>query len=87
MSTNDQGREMPNQRVSKSEFRAKAFEFLRRVESSGESLILTDRGRPTLELRPYQADARDPLDILRGTLLRYDNPMDPVGGYVWEAAR
>ena len=65
-------------RVSKSEFRARAFELLRRVESSGQSVILTDRGRPTLELRPYQADARDPLDTLRGTLLRYDNPMDPV---------
>jgi len=78
---------MPNQRVSKSEFRAKAFELLRRVESSGESLILTDRGRPTLELRPYRADARDPLDILRGTLLRYDNPMDPVAEHDWEAAR
>ena len=78
---------MPNQRVSKSEFRAKAFELLRRVESSGESLILTDRGRPMLELRPYRADARDPLDILRGTLLRYDNSMDPVAEHDWEAAR
>ena len=74
-------------RVSKSEFRARAFELLRRVESSGQSVILTDRGRPTLELRPYRADARDPLDILRGTLLRYDNSMDPVAEHDWEAAR
>ncbi|QIE28956.1 hypothetical protein SBC1_70580 (plasmid) [Caballeronia sp. SBC1] len=78
---------MPNQRVSKSEFRAKASEFFRLVESSGESLIVTDRGRPTLELRPYQTDAKDPLDLLRGSLLRYDNSIAPVGEDDWVAAR
>ncbi|MFK4445097.1 antitoxin (DNA-binding transcriptional repressor) of toxin-antitoxin stability system [Caballeronia udeis] len=78
---------MPNRQVSKSEFKAKALEFFRQVESSGESLIVTDHGRPTLELRPYRADARDPLDLLRGSLLRYDNPTDPVGEDDWEAAR
>jgi hypothetical protein len=78
---------MPNRRVSKSEFKAKAFEFLRQLESSRERLILTNRGRPTLELRPYQADVRGPLDILRGSLLRYDNPMDPIAEHDWEAAR
>jgi antitoxin (DNA-binding transcriptional repressor) of toxin-antitoxin stability system len=78
---------MPKRRVSKSEFKAKAVEFFRLVESSGESLILTDHGRPTLELRPYRAEARDPLDLLRGSLLRYDNPLDPVGKDEWKAAR
>jgi hypothetical protein len=78
---------MPKRRVSKSEFKAKAVEFFRLVESSGESLILTDHGRPTLELRPYRAEARDPLDLLRGSLLRYDNPLDPLEKDEWEAAR
>lgn len=50
-------------------------------------MIVTDRGQPTLELRTYQADAGDPLDLLRGSLLRYDNPMDPVGEDDWAAAR
>jgi hypothetical protein len=66
---------------------AKASEFFRLVESSGKSLIVTGRGRPTLELRPYQEDARDPLDILRGSLLRYDDPMDSVGEDDWAAAQ
>ena len=78
---------MPNRQVSKSEFKAKALEFFRQVESSGESLIVTDHGRPTLELRPYSDASRDPLDILRGSLLRYDNPLDPVGDDDWEAAQ
>jgi antitoxin (DNA-binding transcriptional repressor) of toxin-antitoxin stability system len=78
---------MSNRRVSKSEFKANASEFFRLVESSGESLIVTDRGRPTPELRPYRADARDPLDLLRASLLRYDAPMDSVGEDDWMAAR
>ena len=78
---------MSKRRVSKSEFKAKAVELFKLVESSGESLILTDDCRPTLELFPYQADARDPLDLLRGSLLRYDNLLDPVGKDEWEAAR
>jgi len=78
---------MPNRQVSKSEFRAKASEFFRLVESSGESLIVTDRGRPTLELRPYQTDAKDSRDLLRGSLLRYDNPMAAVAEDDWLAAR
>jgi len=78
---------MSNRRVSKSEFKANASEFFRLVESSGESLIVTDRGRPTLELRPYRSDARDPLDLLRGSLLRYDAPMDSVGEDDWMAAQ
>ena len=78
---------MPNRQVSESEFKAKALEFFRQVESSGESLIVTDHGRPALELRPYSDASRDPLEILRGSLLRYDNPLDPVGDDDWEAAQ
>ncbi|KQR76756.1 prevent-host-death protein [Burkholderia sp. Leaf177] len=78
---------MPNRQVSKSEFKAKALEYFRQVESSGESLIVTDHGRPTLEVRPYRDDARDPLDLLRGSLLRYENPTDPIGEDDWEAAQ
>ena len=43
---------MPN-RVSKSQFKAPALEFFRQVETTGESLIVTDRGQPKLEIRPY----------------------------------
>ena len=78
---------MPNRQVSKSEFKAKALEFFRQVESSGESLIVTDHGRPTLEVRPYRDDAQDPLDLLRGSLLRYENPTDPIAEDDWEAAQ
>ena len=77
---------MESNRVSKSEFKAKALEFFRQVEASGESLIVTDHGKTTLEVRPYRGLKRDPLDVLRGSVMRYDNPTDPIAMDDWEAA-
>ena len=65
---------MQGNRVSKSEFKAKALELFRQVEASGESLIVTDHGKPALEVRPYRGVERSPLDVLRGSVMRYDNP-------------
>jgi antitoxin (DNA-binding transcriptional repressor) of toxin-antitoxin stability system len=71
--------------VSKSQFKAKALEYFRQVEASGESVIVTDHGKPALEVRPYRSVQRNPLDVLRGSIVRYDNPMDPVAVNEWEA--
>jgi antitoxin (DNA-binding transcriptional repressor) of toxin-antitoxin stability system len=70
--------------VSKSEFKAKALEFFRQVEASGESVIVTDHGKPTLEVRPYRNHERNPLDVLRGSVVRCDDPTEPVD-VEWEA--
>ena len=59
-------------KVSKSYFKAHALELLRRVEATGEPLILTDRGRPVLEVRPYrEVDCRV---LVLGTFLRFEVP-------------
>jgi antitoxin (DNA-binding transcriptional repressor) of toxin-antitoxin stability system len=73
--------------VSKSEFKARALEYFRQIETSGESLIVTDRGQPTLEIRPYQDKSSDPLEVLRGSVLRYEDPTAPIAEEEWEAAR
>ena len=78
---------MNGNQVSKSEFKAKALEFFRQIEASGQSVIVTDHGKPTLEIRPYRGQERDPLDVLRGSVVRYDNPTAPVEDEDWEAAR
>ena len=77
---------MQIKQVSKSEFKSKALELFRKVESSGESVVVTDHGTPTLEVRPYRNLDRSPLDILRGSVLRYEDPTAPVE-VEWEAAR
>jgi antitoxin (DNA-binding transcriptional repressor) of toxin-antitoxin stability system len=78
---------METNQVSKSEFKAKALEFFRQVEASGESLIVTDHGKPAVEVRPYRGIERNPLDILRGSAMRYSNPVDPIAVGDWEAAQ
>lgn len=75
--------------VSKSKFKAKALEFFRQVETSGEPIIVTDNGRPTLEIRrlPPQRDG-DPLQRLKGSVLWYDRPFDPaVDEDEWDVLR
>ncbi|GAB5094371.1 type II toxin-antitoxin system Phd/YefM family antitoxin [Caballeronia sp. LP006] len=76
---------MAVKRVSKSEFKAKALEYFRLVESTGEHMIVTDHGKPVLEVRRYDNSSLTPLEELRGSVLRYDDPMEPVGEDDWEA--
>lgn len=73
---------MPTQ-VSKSQFKAKALEYFRLVETSGKPLVVTDHGQPRLEVRPYRGEHPHPLDILKGCVLRYEAPTAPVGLEDW----
>lgn len=77
---------MEEVRVSKSDFKAKALEYFREVEATGESMVVTDHGKPALEVRPYRSLDRDPLEVLRGSVIRYDDPTEPVDAE-WEAAQ
>lgn len=71
--------------VSKSQFKAKALEYFRQVEASGNSVVVTDHGQPKLEVRPYQAHACNPLEMLRGSVLRFDQPTASIGEDDWAA--
>ncbi len=71
--------------VSKSKFKAHALEIFRRVEATGEPVIVTDHGTPTLIVRKYQGDAVDARERLKGSVLRYDDPLAPVAEEDWEA--
>jgi len=64
-------------RVSKAAFKAKACELFRRVEMLGECVVVTDRGHPTVEIRPYRKRRRDPLEVLRGSILYFDAESAP----------
>lgn len=73
--------------VSKSKFKAQALEYFLLIESSGESVVITDHGEPKFEVRPFHSREKAPLDVLRGSFLRFDCPTDPVGEYDWELIR
>ncbi len=71
--------------ISKSRFKARALELFREVESTGGTMIITDHGRPTIEVRPYRQVDRNPLEILQGSVTEYQDPMEPVAEGDWEA--
>ena len=75
-------------KVSKSQFKARALALFREIETSGEPLVITDHGRPALEVRPYrplQNHAPDPLGALRDSVTHYDQPFEPVAEADWDA--
>jgi prevent-host-death family protein len=76
-----------SQAVSKSRFKAQALEYFRQVEKTGKELVITDHGRPVLKVVRYAEDPAAALAALRGTVLRYDDPLEPVGVEDWEALR
>jgi prevent-host-death family protein len=76
-----------SQSVSKSKFKSKALEYFRQVESTGKSLIITDRGQPVLKLVPYAEDPDEVLAELRNSVRRYDDPMEPVAVGDWESLK
>lgn len=71
--------------VSKSTMKAKALEYFRRVEETGEEVVITSRGKPVLKVVPYVENPSERLAALRGSVLRYDDPTEPVGLEDWEA--
>lgn len=72
--------------VSKSRLKAKALEYFREVERTGVELIITDHGRPVLKIVPYRRDEDSPASTLRETVVRYDDPTEPVATEDWELA-
>ncbi len=75
------------QSVSKSQFKPHSLEYFRRIEQTGEELIITDHGRPVLKVVPYVDDPEAYFKGLRNTMLRYDNPSEPVGEADWDALK
>jgi prevent-host-death family protein len=66
--------------ISKSKFKPHALEIMRRVQETGQGIIITDHGRPVLELRPYSSCgvSDTPADYLKGSVIDYLSPEDPV---------
>ena len=71
--------------VSKSKFKSRALELFRQVETTGEPIVITDRGTPVLRLVPYRKDPCPALQALHGTVVKYQSPTEPVGED-WEIA-
>ena len=73
--------------VSKSQFKPRSLEYFRLIEESGETMIITDRGKPVLKVMPYTANTDNSLKVLRNSVLKYDDPTQPVAQEDWQALK
>lgn len=71
------------QAVSKSQFKSQVLKYLRIVESKKQPLVITHAGKPVVKVIPYKEKLL--LESLRGTVLVYKGPVEPVGVKDWEA--
>lgn len=69
------------------EFKARCLDLMDRVRETGVEYVVTKHGRPVAKLVPYAASTRQPLfGSMKGTVLRYDRPFDPIDGD-WDVNR
>ena len=70
---------MTVQAISKSQLKAQLLAYLRHVEHEQTPLIITHDGTPVLKIAPFTADPQHILRSLRGSVVSYVHPTDPVG--------
>ena len=70
--------------ISKSKFKPHALKYFRHVEQTGEELIITDHGKPKLKIVPYSANPPELLKSLRNSVIKYEDPTEPIGFDDWE---
>ena len=75
------------EKVSKSKFKPRSLEYFRKIEDSGEELIVTDHGRPVIKIVPYSEEPFETLKILRDTVIEYKKPTEPVDMDEWESLK
>lgn len=75
------------QLITKSQFKPQALMYLRMVQQKKQPLIITHGGLPVIKIIPYSPEAPEALDKLRGTVISFDQPMQPVAITSWEAIK
>lgn len=75
------------QTVSKSQFKSQLLEYLRRVEKEKKPLLVSHGGKPVIKVSPYHEEPQEVLKSLRGSVVSYQNPTEPVGEDDWEVLK
>jgi len=66
--------------VSKSALKARMLEYFRRVEESGEELVVTDHDEPVLRIVPIQkrVSTASVFADVRGRVVYHEDPLAPT---------
>jgi prevent-host-death family protein len=67
--------------VAAAEFKARCLELMDRVRETGAEYVVTKHGEPVAKLVPYTRPERRPFfGSMKGTVLTYERPFDPIDG-------
>jgi prevent-host-death family protein len=67
--------------VAAATFKATCLELMDRVRETGAEYVVTKHGRPVAKLVPYtRKRARSAFGSMKGTVLKYERPFDPIDG-------
>jgi prevent-host-death family protein len=68
------------QKVSKSALKARMLEYLRRVEETGEELIVTDNNEPVIRITAIRTrrPAHEVFADVRGRVVYHDDVLEPT---------
>ena len=70
-----------SERYAAAEFKARCLELMDRVRETGVEYIVTKHGTPVAKLVPYKEPKRESFfGSLKGTVLKYERPFDPIDG-------
>ena len=65
--------------VAAADFKATCLELMDRVRETGVEYVVTKHGKPVAKLVPYVAPKpRKIFGCMKGTVLKYDRPFDPI---------
>ena len=65
--------------VAAADFKATCLELMDRVRETGQEYIVTKHGKPVAKLVPYVAPKpRKVVGSMKGTVLKYERPFDPI---------
>jgi prevent-host-death family protein len=66
--------------LSAADFKARCLHLMNRVRESGVEYVVTKHGQPVARLVPYQAADKPLFGSMKGTVLAFDRPFDPIEG-------
>ena len=67
--------------MAAAEFKARCLELMDRVRETGTEYVVTKHGQPVARLVPYvEGERRSFFGSMKGTLLKFERPFDPVEG-------
>lgn len=68
-------------RVAAAEFKAKCLQLMDHVRETGAEYVITKHGTPVAKLVQYRApESRGLFGSMKGTVLSYERPFDPIEG-------